>query len=116
MDPPGRSVWCRSMTTNTNGPGAGTPSATDMDIPIHNWRRSRESLDAQFSDAHPAVRNLMKHFANDHLPPELATVSAVVGRAAVLIGLSDLPDSAEKTVCLRKLLEAKDALVRAALD
>lgn len=58
---------------------------------------------------------LLKYFKFEHLPPKLQAAS----RPFCLLAL-DLcdryPASAERTVCLRKLLEAKDCAVRAALD
>lgn len=58
---------------------------------------------------------IMRYFAFDHLPPKLRTVSMPFGLlAAQLDGM--LPDGPEKSVALRKLLEGKDAAVRAALD
>ncbi|MBV6635041.1 MAG: hypothetical protein KI788_03930 [Mameliella sp.] len=56
----------------------------------------------------------MKHFAYDHLPEHLQKVSAPICQMAEFYD-DAIPDSAEKTAGLRKLLEAKDCLVRAAL-
>lgn len=57
---------------------------------------------------------IMRYFAYSHLPPFLRTVSKHFGDLAIAI-VQDLPRNAERTVALRKLLEAKDAAVRAAL-
>jgi excisionase family DNA binding protein len=57
---------------------------------------------------------LMRFFAYDHLPVHLRAVSQPFGELAETI-VATLPRSAERTVSLRKLLEAKDAGVRAAL-
>ncbi len=54
----------------------------------------------------------MQFFAYAHLPESLQTVSAPFGRLAEVI-VSTLPPNPERTVALRKLLEAKDAAVRA---
>ena len=56
----------------------------------------------------------MKYFAYQHLPAHLQEVSKPIGDLATLMDES-LPDGAEKSAGLRKLLEAKDALVRAKL-
>ena len=56
----------------------------------------------------------MKYFAYQHLPVHLQEVSKPIGDLATLMDES-LPDGAEKSAGLRKLLEAKDALVRAKL-
>jgi len=58
---------------------------------------------------------IMKYFAYEHLPAHLQEVSAPIGELAKLMDDS-LPDGAEKSAGLRKLLEAKDCLVRAKLD
>lgn len=58
---------------------------------------------------------ILRYFAHAHLPAPLSDVSA--GFAALVHDVDEqLPDGAEKSVALRKLLEAKDAAVRAALD
>ena len=56
---------------------------------------------------------IMKYFAYKHLPPFLQVISRPWCDLA-LTTLS-LPKSAERAVALRKLLEGKDAAVRAAL-
>lgn len=61
---------------------------------------------------HPATEQLLEFFAYDHLPPHLAAVSRPFADLAQSL-LSVLPDSAELTAGLRKLLEAKDCAVRA---
>lgn len=57
---------------------------------------------------------ILQFFAYQHLPPHLQTVSAPIGNLATAMADS-LPPSAELTAGLRKLLEAKDCFVRAAL-
>ena len=61
------------------------------------------------------TKSIMKYFAYDHLPPCLQTVSKPI---CVLTHQMDrdLPDSQEKLHGLRKLLEAKDCLVRASVS
>ena len=51
---------------------------------------------------------IMKYFAYQHLPSHLQEVSKPIGDLAALMD-ETLPDSAEKSAGLRKLLEAKDA-------
>lgn len=58
---------------------------------------------------------IMKHFTYAHLPPVLQEVSAPICKLAEAMD-EELPDGAEKSVGLRKLLEAKDAFVRAKLE
>lgn len=57
---------------------------------------------------------IMRFFAYEHLPEKLQVVSKPIGDLARQMD-EVLPDSAEKSAGLRKLLEAKDCLVRAAL-
>lgn len=57
---------------------------------------------------------IMKFFAFDHLPERLQAVSRPFHATATWMD-QNLPSSAEKSAGLRKLLEAKDCAVRAAL-
>ena len=60
------------------------------------------------------AHQLRRYFKYDHLPENLQVVSKPFGDLAEQMD-NLLPDSAEKTVALRKLLESKDAAVRANL-
>lgn len=64
---------------------------------------------------HPSIQNVLKFFSFDHLPPLLKEVSKPFYELANKTAAEN-PDSPETTVALRKLLEAKDAAVRAALE
>ena len=55
---------------------------------------------------------ILQFFAYEHLPPHLRAVSAPFSNMAYRL-VEDLPRNPERTVALRKLLEAKDAAVRA---
>ncbi len=57
---------------------------------------------------------MLKFFAFGHLPPALQEVSKPFHDLANTL-CERLTPSAERTVALRKLLESKDAAVRAAL-
>lgn len=57
---------------------------------------------------------LLPYFAWEHLPERLQAVSRPFGSLAVRI-CAEIPRGPERSVALRKLLEAKDAAVRAAL-
>lgn len=57
----------------------------------------------------------MEYFSYGHLPPHLQAVSGEICQLAGRLNES-LPDSAEKSAGLRKLLEAKDCFVRAAVS
>ena len=57
---------------------------------------------------------MMQFFEYQHLPEHLATVSKPFCELAQTLVLT-LPPNPERTVALRKLLEAKDCAVRAKL-
>lgn len=63
----------------------------------------------------PERSPIMRYFAYEHLPEKLQEVSKLFCDLAEDIEIL-FPPSPEKSVALRKLLEAKDAAVRAALD
>lgn len=64
---------------------------------------------------HPATEDLLAWFAYEHLGiPHVRAVSARFHDLALEL-VNELPDSPELTAGLRKLLEAKDCAVRAAL-
>lgn len=62
----------------------------------------------------PEPSPIVKYFSYEHLPEHLQKVSKQICDAAKELDES-LPESAEKSAGLRKLLEAKDCFVRAAL-
>lgn len=59
------------------------------------------------------TEHIMQFFTYGHLPPWLQEISKPFGEQADRI--MQLPRNPERTVALRKLLESKDAAVRAAL-
>lgn len=61
-----------------------------------------------------ALDPILQFFHYAHLPPKLQTTSHQFFMLASFI-INNLPRNAERTVALRKLLEAKDAAVRANL-
>lgn len=63
----------------------------------------------------PGTTGILRYFEYAHLPAHLQAVS---GQCANLANdmVRYLPDGPELTAGLRKLLEAKDCFVRAALD
>ena len=58
---------------------------------------------------------MLQWFKYSHLPPSLAEVSRPFGELAKNL-VETLAPGPERTVALRKLLEAKDAAVRAHLE
>ena len=67
-----------------------------------------------FDDEKIAADPILRYFDFEHLPEHLRDRSALFARTAEAI-LNLCPRNPERTVALRKLLEAKDAAVRAAL-
>ncbi len=74
-------------------------------------RKAAANDDVRSSVTEPIVQ----FFAYDHLPGPLAEVSRPFAELAHLI-VTTLPRNLERTVALRKLLEAKDCAVRALLS
>ncbi len=64
-------------------------------------------------ELHPFDKELLKYFEFKHLPPHLQEVSAPI--CAIAKVMANTLDGHELTVGLRKLLEAKDCFVRAAI-
>lgn len=64
---------------------------------------------------HPATEHLLGFFTSDHLPEHLARVARPCADLADKLTAA-LPDGPELSAGLRKLLEAKDCFVRAALN
>ena len=67
-----------------------------------------------WSDRHPSTAHFGPLFAYEHLNPSLGSVSAECAALAASL-IAQLPDGPELSAGLRKLLEAKDCFVRAAL-
>lgn len=66
----------------------------------------------QFNQESAMPSPIMKYFTFAHLPEKLQQVSKPIGELAQSMD-DTLPDGPEKSAGLRKLLEAKDCLVRA---
>jgi hypothetical protein len=60
------------------------------------------------------AEHIMQFFAYGHLPAHMQTISKPFCDLAMQI-VQTLPRNPERTVALRKLLEAKDAAVRASI-
>ena len=60
------------------------------------------------------TEHIEQFFVYAHLPPHLHLISKPFGDMAASI-IATLPRNPERTVALRKLLESKDAAVRACL-
>ncbi|MCF4173542.1 hypothetical protein [Vibrio sp. McD22-P3] len=59
--------------------------------------------------------DILKFFKYEHLPLKLQRISKPFSDMAHLI-VNELPENEESLVALRKLLEAKDAAVRALVE
>lgn len=57
---------------------------------------------------------ILSHFSYEHLPPEQQAISKPFAELARTMA-TELPKSAEVSAGLRKLLEAKDCMVRGSL-
>ncbi len=67
---------------------------------------------AEFNETEVGLDPILRYFHYSHLPDKLKYVSMIFCHAAREI-VDRVPRNAERTVALRKLLEAKDCAVRA---
>lgn len=110
------------MPPNENADDAGflielaTPNESTGFVGMFTWTPKE-----QFERTHtPVIENqnpspLIRWFEYGHLPPHLQAISKPIGDLAKHLD-SILASGAEKTTGLRKLLEAKDAFVRALIE
>lgn len=73
---------------------------------------------AEHDTPKPATEHIMQFFGYEHLPENLREISrpfCELAKSLVDPNGAPLPRNPERTVALRKLLEAKDAAVRAAI-
>lgn len=64
---------------------------------------------------HPSTQSILEHFSYQHLPDHLREVSEPISQLAHAFARHPHLEGPELTTGLRKLLEAKDCLVRAAI-
>lgn len=69
---------------------------------------------ADLSNRHPSTQQIAQFFTFEHLAENLRAPSRACAELAQEM-IDTLPDGPELTTGLRKLLEAKDCFVRAAL-
>lgn len=67
------------------------------------------------SDVHISTQQVLRFFHTEHLAEGDGKATAVIFEDTAHYLAGKLPEDLETTVALRKLLEAKDAAVRAAL-
>lgn len=117
------------MTYAKGGPIPGF-TRTELPIPGHclasvvepQFARGRDALaalnyrtpKADTMARHPGTQHVLDLFGYEHLPEHLQAVSKPISDVAHHLA-DALSDGPELTVGLRKLLEAKDALVRQAV-
>lgn len=70
---------------------------------------------AMSSAAHSSIRAVLQYFTYSHLPVDKQAVSRPFAELAALL-VREVAQNAELTVALRRLLEAKDAAVRASFS
>lgn len=95
-------LWVTSVTPVLNGVNESSPGYYRF-----------PGTPAGGAPADFAAEPIMQFFEFKHLPSKLQVVSRPFGELAAR--LLDMPRNAERSVALRKLLEAKDAAVRAVL-
>lgn len=93
----------RAYTKDGNYHADGEESPFDL---VAEWATQDQPNDAN------AQEHILQFFAYSHLPPTLKEISRPFGQMAETM-TKTLPRNQERTVALRKLLEAKDAAVRA---
>lgn len=76
---------------------------------------TREFMAKAVEGRYPSTVSIIRHFAWAHLSVKLQEISRPCADLA-LVMVNRIPDGPELTSGLRKLLEAKDCFVRAALD
>lgn len=74
-----------------------------------------KEINNYLTDGGKPMDRMLQFFEYKHLKPELQEISKPFGQLAELI-VYILPQNPERTVALRKLLEAKDCAVRAKLE
>lgn len=83
-------------------------------VPFHSAADFQRHAEPNLADRHPNTVHLATLFEFGHLPPHLQTVSAKCADLATAM-IQALPDGPELSAGLRKLVEAKDCFVRAAV-
>lgn len=84
-------------------------------MPNENQDAMTRPVAAQPIPESARVPNNLQHFKYDHLPEHLQAHSKPFCDLAQHVA-DTYKDGAEKSACLRKLLEAKDCAVRASLE
>lgn len=100
-----------AASKDTDTATASTDAAPTLSAAEHIARGAHRQENTMHPDP---PEHIIQFFAYDHLPEHLRGVSQPFGELAQRI-VDTLPRNPERTVALRKLLESKDAAVRAAI-
>lgn len=107
----------RNLNGRAAAPSDGVPTPV-VDPVATTERRTGEAFDDRSIldelNARRAEVGILKHFRFGHLKPESRAISRRFAELALFI-VKSTPRDPEQTVALRKLLESKDAAVRAGL-
>lgn len=96
---------CGTVETDPAAPKpAGVPTRVSITVPV-----TKPASVNKNPDAPPPI---LKHFSYTHLPKDLLEVSKLFSDLADNL-VANIPAGFERSIALRKLLEAKDAAVRA---
>ena len=90
------------------------PHAAAFSIEMRKEQAMRDKIEEIEKKAIQKEDRMLQFFTHSHLPEHLAKVSLPFCQLAEEI-VATLPPNPERTVALRKLLEAKDCAVRALL-
>lgn len=94
----------------------GEHSLFEHDRKIIQANTVKPDVTMNLDNRHPATRQILRWFAADHLPQgRLRRTSSIIANHAHYLAAT-LPDGPELSAGLRKMLEAKDCFVRAAID
>lgn len=85
------------------------PDTTPIVDDLKNGVRLARDFSVSWTD-----EQILQFFSFNHLPEKMQAISKPFCHAAMRL-VATLPRNAERTVALRKLLEAKDAAVRASI-
>lgn len=106
-------IWrCRGGKFCNHNPGACTATISIGDNTMNPATQEIHPAPSEFTEEQLAADPILRYFHYAHLPPTLQVVSVKFFELAYSL-ISLVPRNAERTVALRKLLEAKDAAVRA---
>ena len=106
-------IWARRSARAF--PGGVEITIMPCDACVEHLARAIDTRRGEdMGELHPATRTILRYFTYEHLPEHLQVVSRPLCDLAYTLALS-VPHGPELMAGLRKLLEAKDCFVRAAM-